>query len=73
MNGNAKQSVTLRDRKPRSIEEALSELEREKQVRMRCYDRWVEDGKLTSVDAVDRLDRLETAIHALETVHESTP
>lgn len=61
------QSVTLRDRRPRNVEEALSELEREMQVRKRCYDRWVEDGKLSSVDAADRLDRLQTAIHLLQT------
>lgn len=65
------QSVTLQERKPRDREEALSELQREMQVRMRCYDRWVNDGKLTSVDAKDRLDRLATAIHVLETSEQS--
>lgn len=64
------QSATLRDRKPRNKEEAISELQREMQVRMRCYDRWVEDGKLSSVDAVDRLDRLQTAIHLLESTED---
>lgn len=59
-------SVVLRDRRPRSVEEALSELDREMQVRKRCFDKWVEDGRLSSVDAVDRLDRLATAIHILE-------
>lgn len=62
------ESPVLRERKPRSREEAVSELQREMQVRQRCYDRWVQDGKLTSVDAVDRLDRLQTAIHLLEVV-----
>lgn len=67
------ESACLRARKPRSTEEALSELQREMQVRMRCYDRWIEDGKLTTVDAVDRLDRLETAIHLLESITDPLP
>lgn len=67
------ESACLRARKPRSTEEALSELQREMQVRMRCYDRWIEDGKLTTVDAVDRLDRLETAIHLLESKTDPLP
>lgn len=47
-------------------EEALSELNREVNVRKRCYDRWVQEGRLTGVDARDRLDRLIAAIHFLE-------
>jgi len=47
-------------------EEALSELEREKNVRMRCYERWVQEGRLTAVDARDRLDRIIAAIHFLK-------
>jgi hypothetical protein len=49
----------------RSLEEALSELEREAGVRKRCYDRWVAEGKLTSVDARDRMERLISAIMIL--------
>lgn len=48
-------------------DEALSELQRECNVRKRCYDRWVQEGRLTAVDARDRLDRLIAAIHFLET------
>lgn len=48
-------------------DEALSELHRECNVRKRCYDRWVTEGRLTAVDARDRLDRLIAAIHFLET------
>ncbi len=45
----------------RSLEEALSEVQREVQVRKRCYPRWVSEGKLTRIDAADRLERLEAA------------
>ena len=47
-------------------DEALSELERECNVRKRCYDRWVTEGRLTAVDARDRLNRLLAAIHFLK-------
>jgi len=50
----------------RSQEEAVSELERELQVRKRCYDRWVTEGKLSNVDARDRLERLAAAIHYIK-------
>ncbi len=50
----------------RSLEEALSELEREKGVRVHCYDRWIEQGKLSTVDARDRMERLVAAIHLLK-------
>ena len=49
----------------RSLEEALSELSREFQVRNRCYDRWVNEGKLSVVEARDRSERLYAAIHYL--------
>lgn len=53
-------------RAPRSIEEALSECQRELQVRDRCYARWVSEGKLTSVDARDRMERLQAAVDYLD-------
>jgi len=49
----------------RSTEEALSELEREAHVRLRCFDRWVSEGRVSRVDAWDRLERLLTAIRLL--------
>jgi hypothetical protein len=49
----------------RRIDEALSELEREAHVRMRCYDRWIQEGKVSRVDAWDRLERLVSAIKHL--------
>lgn len=50
----------------RSREEAISECERELQVRERCYDRWVEEKRLSNVDARDRLERLRAAVHYLQ-------
>jgi predicted site-specific integrase-resolvase len=50
---------------PRQIDEALSEVSRELQVRRRCYHRWIQDGKLSTVDARDRIERLEAAEHYL--------
>ena len=51
----------------RSIEEAISELQRELQVRARCYDRWVSEGRVSYIDARDRQERLFTAIKYLQT------
>jgi len=50
----------------RSLEEAISEVLREIQVRQRCYPRWVQEGKLTRIDAADRLERLAAAADYLE-------
>ena len=59
----------------RSSAEAASEVLRELQVRRRCYTRWVDDGKLTAVEARDRLERLERALEIVEraVVLESVP
>jgi len=45
----------------RSVEEALSEVDRELQVRTRIYDKWVADGKISRIDAMDRMERLSAA------------
>ena len=39
------------------IEAALGEVQRELQVRERCYPRWVEEGKMSRIDAKDRMSR----------------
>ena len=39
------------------IEGALGEVQRERQVRERCYPRWVEEGKMSRIDAKDRMAR----------------
>ena len=49
----------------RSKQEALDELNREFNVRRRCFARWVLDGRLSATDAQDRLDRLASAIDML--------
>jgi hypothetical protein len=50
----------------RSLEEACAEVERELNVRKRCFDRWIQDGKMTRVDARDRLDRMAAALEYLQ-------
>jgi hypothetical protein len=60
----------------RDAEQAVTEIERELQVRQRCYDRWIAEGKLTHVDATDRQERLLAArkfiIAAMEQEQETT-
>lgn len=50
----------------RSAEEALAECERELGVRLRCFGRWVRDGKIAKCDAKDRLQRLARAAQLLK-------
>lgn len=40
-------------------------MEREAQVRKRCFDRWIEEGKLSRVDAWDRMERILSALNYL--------
>lgn len=40
---------------------AVDELYRELQVRLRCFPRWIEEGRISRTDAIDRIDRLHTA------------
>lgn len=49
----------------RSIREARDEVERELNVRKHCFPRWVDVGKLSRTDAVDRIARLESALYHL--------
>lgn len=60
--------TTPRMAEGRSIDEALSEVERELNVRMKCFDRWVSEGRLSYIDAKDRLERLMRALQILETL-----
>lgn len=53
------------------VEAALSEVEREMHVRERCYDRWVEEGKLSRIDAKDRMNRQILAFKLLATLLDS--
>ena len=57
----------------RSIEEALSEVEREMQVRERMYGKWIADGKISRVDAKDRGERMLAACHYLRLLDKISP
>lgn len=54
----------------RSPQEAIDELNRELNVRSRCFPRWIDDGRVSRTDAQDRLDRLATGLKLLEKVFE---
>ena len=49
----------------RSAPEALDELQREYNVRARCFPRWIKECRVSGTDAQDRIDRLATAIELL--------
>lgn len=49
----------------RSLDEAMSEIQREMDVRRRLFDKWVSEGRMSWVDAHDRLERLCTALKML--------
>lgn len=49
----------------RSIEEAISELQREMDVRKRLFDKWVHEARMSWVDAHDRLERHMSALKLL--------
>lgn len=50
----------------RTLQESVDELQRELQVRQRCFARWVTEGRLTRSDATDRYERLLTALNMLK-------
>jgi hypothetical protein len=52
--------------KARTLSEAIDEVQRELNVRMRCFPRWIEDGRVSGTDAQDRIDRLQTALEHLQ-------
>lgn len=45
----------------RTAEEALAEVDRELAVRLKCFPRWVDEGRINAVDGKDRLQRLRQA------------
>ena len=55
------------------IEEALGEVSRERELRERCYPRWTSEGKLSKIDAKDRLRRIIYAEELLVLVLDSVP
>jgi hypothetical protein len=54
----------------RMLEAAITELDRELNVRKRCYDGWVSAGKLTVFEARERLERLQDACRFLLGLYE---
>ncbi len=46
-------------------EDAIAEMEREANVRMKCYDRWVSEGKMTPEEARKRMAGIISAWHYL--------
>lgn len=54
--------------KLRPPHEAVDELEREMNVRLRCFPRWITEGRVSRTDAQDRLDRIFTAHKLLSNV-----
>lgn len=50
----------------RPLAEAVDEVEREMNVRARCFSRWVQEGRMTRTDAIDRRDRMISAFDALK-------
>lgn len=49
------------DSNNRSLEEAIAELERETNLRVRMYPGWIKDRKMSSLEAVERLERMAKA------------
>jgi hypothetical protein len=53
------------------IQLALDETYREKQVRERCFPRWVQEGRVSKTDASDRLARQILAVKILQLLLDS--
>ena len=67
----AEQNQLMTVKRTRDLPEALDELQREFNVRSRCFIRWVAEGRMSQTDAQDRLDRLFSAIAHLEQCQET--
>ena len=50
----------------RTLTEAMDEVERELNVRARCFPGWVDSGRVSRTDAHDRMDRMATAFRFLK-------
>lgn len=44
-----------------ALAEAGTELDREMGVRERCFPKWIDDGRMSRIDAKDRYKRMEIA------------
>jgi hypothetical protein len=54
-----------------SVRQAIAEIERESNVRAKCYDRWVSEGKFTAEEGELRMGALVSAWHWLQTTAEA--
>lgn len=54
-------------------QEARDEVERELNVRRRCYPHWVKDGRLSRTEAADRMARMEAALVYLDRLAQLQP
>jgi hypothetical protein len=63
--------LELEQTPPADLEAALQELSRELQVRERCFPRWVTDGRLSKIDAKERLTRQILACKIVSNVLDS--
>lgn len=54
----------------RPLQECFDEVERELNVRARCFPRWIKEGRVSRTDAQDRYDRLHGAFTALGAILE---
>jgi polyhydroxyalkanoate synthesis regulator phasin len=48
-----------------TVADAVQEVEREANVRMKCYDRWVAEGKMSLEEARKRMNAIVSAWHYL--------
>lgn len=55
----------------RSYTECVAELEREIQVRKRCFERWIAEGKIDRCTATDRFERLKGVLQFMAPKPES--
>ena len=53
------------------LQASIDELDREKGVRLRCYDGWIAKGALSVTDAKDRMERLQRAISYLRKLQDN--
>ena len=54
----------------RTHQEAADELQRELNLRSRCFPRWIAEGRVSRTDAQDRLDRIASALVIIEALEE---
>lgn len=51
---------------PEAVQAARDELEREYNIRERCYPRWIGEGRVSKTDANDRLARQKKAMEIVD-------